>query len=151
MAITMACALFGALVYSLVFFPALLVLLVPPPKSGGPKWVGWLEERYANSLGAAMRKKWVIAGVVGVMLVVSGIALRTRGADFVPRIEEGDAVGRRSPRAIDRLVGQRARPPSRARPVGVPRGRLGARLNGPAALRWRPIRRGSTRPTSSFT
>ena len=92
MAITMACALFGALVYSLVFFPALLVLLVPPPKSGGPKWVGWLEERYANSLGAAMRKKWVIAGVVGAILVVSGIALRTRGADFVPRIEEGDAV-----------------------------------------------------------
>ena len=36
MAITMACALFGALVYSVVFFPALLVAFVPPAKGHGP-------------------------------------------------------------------------------------------------------------------
>jgi len=32
MATVMACALFGALIYSIVFFPAVLSLLLPPPK-----------------------------------------------------------------------------------------------------------------------
>src|SRR5690606_16698764 len=39
MAITMACALFGALVFAIVFFPALLVVMVPPRSEHGPKWL----------------------------------------------------------------------------------------------------------------
>ena len=56
MAVTMACALFGALVYSVVFFPALLVTFVPPPKTQGPRWVIALEHAYERSLarGAAL-------------------------------------------------------------------------------------------------
>jgi len=32
------CALFGALVYSVVFFPALLALFVPPRQGPRPRW-----------------------------------------------------------------------------------------------------------------
>lgn len=92
MAATMACALFGALVYSVLFFPGVLALLMPPPKSEGPKWLQRLRDRYAKALPRALaaRKQLLIA--MAVALAVSMAALLSRGADFVPRIDEGDAV-----------------------------------------------------------
>jgi cobalt-zinc-cadmium resistance protein CzcA len=92
MAVTMACALFGALVYSVVFFPALLVTFVPPPKVEGPRWVVWLEHAYARSLAGALRGKWILLAGAGVAFAGSLVLLARGGADFVPRIEEGDAV-----------------------------------------------------------
>jgi cobalt-zinc-cadmium resistance protein CzcA len=92
MAVTMACALFGALVYSVLFFPALLVLAVPPPKTIGPRWVTALEQAYEKRLAPAMRLKWVLSIGATVALVGSFGALSRAGADFLPRIEEGDAV-----------------------------------------------------------
>ncbi|MDB4993039.1 MAG: cation transporter [Myxococcaceae bacterium] len=92
MAVTMACALFGALVYSVVFFPALLVTFVPPGKTAGPKWVLRLEHAYEGWLGPALRLKWVLIGAAGIALASSFVLLARAGADFVPRIEEGDAV-----------------------------------------------------------
>jgi heavy metal efflux system protein len=92
MVVTMASALFGALVYSVLFFPALLVTLVPPAKTQGPKWVQALERAYARSLSTAVRVKWpLLIGAVA-SLVGSLVLLGRAGADFVPRIEEGDAV-----------------------------------------------------------
>jgi heavy metal efflux system protein len=92
MAVTMACALAGAVVYSVVFFPAILSLLVPPPKGHGPRWVAWLIGRYAEWLPRAVRARWPLIGASATALVVA-IALVVRaGADFLPRIDEGDIV-----------------------------------------------------------
>jgi cobalt-zinc-cadmium resistance protein CzcA len=92
MAVTMACALFGALVYSVLFFPALLCIFVPPSKGHGPRWIGWLGAQYTRALPWAVdRRVWLLAAggaaLVGAFLVLAG-----SGADFVPRIAEGDAV-----------------------------------------------------------
>jgi cobalt-zinc-cadmium resistance protein CzcA len=92
MAVTMACALFGALVYSVFFFPALLVTFVPPPKIEGPRWIIALEHGYERWLRPAMRIKWILIVASSVALVGSFVALSRAGADFVPRIDEGDAV-----------------------------------------------------------
>jgi cobalt-zinc-cadmium resistance protein CzcA len=99
MAITMACALFGALLYSLLFFPALLALFVPPAKNHGPRWVECITHWYGRRLPWALAKKhWLIAAAVaalgGSIALIAGA-----GADFVPRIDEGDVVVtiRRSP------------------------------------------------------
>ncbi len=92
MAGTMACALFGALVFSLLFFPALLVTLVPPPKSLGPRWIQKLEALYEKALPAAIRYKWYLLSGAGALLVGSFVLLSQAGADFVPRIDEGDIV-----------------------------------------------------------
>ncbi len=92
MAITMACALFGALVYSVVFFPALLVTFVPPPKGHAARWLVWSERQYARALHAAVRGRWPLLGGSLVGLVGSFVLLAGAGADFVPRIDEGDAV-----------------------------------------------------------
>lgn len=99
MAITMACALFGALVYAIVFFPAVLVTLVPPQKGHDPRWIMWLNDRYAALLPWFVAKRiplWL--GSMGILVGV-GWLFAQAGAEFVPRIFEGDAVVtiRRSP------------------------------------------------------
>lgn len=92
MATVMACALFGALVYSVVFFPGVLVLLMPPPKNEGPKWLTVLRHKYEALLPGFIEKRWPLLAMMTVALVVSMYLLLGRGADFVPRIQEGDIV-----------------------------------------------------------
>jgi cobalt-zinc-cadmium resistance protein CzcA len=92
MAITMACALFGTLVYSVVFFPGLVVLAVPPAKDHGPHWIERLAARYEAALPAIIehRRLWLGASVG--LLVLSGAVFAGAGAEFVPRIFEGDVI-----------------------------------------------------------
>ena len=92
MAITMACALFGALVYSLVFLPALLVLLVPAPKRDGARWLARVERAYRAALVPVSRLGNRLLAACGVAVVAAVVLLAANGADFVPRIDEGDAV-----------------------------------------------------------
>ena len=60
MAITMACALFGALVYAVLFFPAVLVALVPPAKGHGPGWLERLGKAYRRALPSIVRHRWLL-------------------------------------------------------------------------------------------
>ncbi|HEU4412821.1 MAG TPA: CusA/CzcA family heavy metal efflux RND transporter [Polyangiaceae bacterium] len=92
MALTMACALFGALVYSVLFFPAVLMALVAPPKGHGPHWVEKLGELYGRVVPWALEKRWLLIGASTAALVATGYVFAGAGADFVPRIFEGDAV-----------------------------------------------------------
>jgi cobalt-zinc-cadmium resistance protein CzcA len=92
MAVTMACALFGALVYSVLFFPALLAIFVPPSKGHGPRWVSWLGKHYDRALPWAIEHKGALLVGGGLSLLGSFVVLARSGADFVPRIAEGDAV-----------------------------------------------------------
>ncbi|HMJ53197.1 MAG TPA: CusA/CzcA family heavy metal efflux RND transporter [Polyangiaceae bacterium] len=92
MAITMACALFGALLYSVVFFPALLVAFVPPASGHGPHWISALGRAYAKALPWAIRHRWPLFGAAATALAGSFVVIAEGGADFVPRIDEGDIV-----------------------------------------------------------
>jgi heavy metal efflux system protein len=92
MAITMACALFGALLYAVVFFPGVLVAMVPPSKGHGPKWLEWISDRYAAFAPSVLRFRWPYLLGSFAALGVVGFAFAQLGAEFVPRIFEGDAV-----------------------------------------------------------
>lgn len=92
MAITMACALCGALLYAVVFFPAVLVVMVPPAKGHGPSWLQWISDRYAEILPFALRRRVPLLTGSLVCLGVVGYSFSRLGAEFVPRIFEGDAV-----------------------------------------------------------
>ncbi|MCB9704096.1 MAG: efflux RND transporter permease subunit [Myxococcales bacterium] len=113
MAMTMAFALFGALVYSIVFLPALLVTFVPPLKKEGAAWLAPIARGYARAVPVAMRLRWPLLTGSLAALLVAGYVFGQSGANFVPRIDEGDAVVtiRRSPsinideaRRLDLLV-----------------------------------------------
>jgi len=92
MAITMACALFGALVYSVVFFPALLVLVVPPAKGHGPMWLERLAHAYEGLVARAVKLRWPLVGASVAALVGTSVLFAGAGAEFIPRIFEGDCV-----------------------------------------------------------
>ncbi|MFZ5895435.1 MAG: efflux RND transporter permease subunit [Myxococcota bacterium] len=92
MAITMACALLGALIYAVLFFPALLVTLVPPAKDHGPHWIERICHAYARYLPGVLkfRVHWLVGATAA--LGVMGYLFGRSGAEFVPRIFEGDLV-----------------------------------------------------------
>lgn len=92
MAITMACALFGALLYAVIFFPAVLVTMVPPSKGHGPAWLEWVSHRYAQLLPFALKQRVLLLVGAFVALGVVASSFASLGAEFVPRIFEGDAV-----------------------------------------------------------
>jgi cobalt-zinc-cadmium resistance protein CzcA len=92
MALTMACALAGAVIYAVLFFPAVLALLVPPKKDHGPAWLEALAHAYAHVVGPLMKARWAMVVLASVVLVVSAAAFASQGAEFVPRIFEGDAM-----------------------------------------------------------
>lgn len=92
MAITMACALFGALVFAVLFFPALLTMLVPPAKGHGPKWIEALGHWYEPLVPGFVKGRVPLILGSAVLLMVVGYIFSASGAEFVPRIFEGDAV-----------------------------------------------------------
>jgi cobalt-zinc-cadmium resistance protein CzcA len=92
MAITMASALFGALLYAVLFFPAVLTTLVPAPTGHGPRWISRLAHAYAQALPRVLRGRWMLLGAATLLLVAVAWRFGRAGADFVPRIFEGDAV-----------------------------------------------------------
>jgi cobalt-zinc-cadmium resistance protein CzcA len=92
MAITMALALAGALLYTVVFFPAILTLLVKPRADHGPWWLEAIERRYRNVLPRLVKSRVPLLSGATVLLVFSAILFSRAGAEFVPRIFEGDAV-----------------------------------------------------------
>jgi len=92
MAITMACALFGGLVYAVLFFPALLALAVPPAANHGPRWVEALSRAYESVAPKLLQFRYPIAAAAVGFLVVTTWLFGRAGAEFVPRIFEGDLV-----------------------------------------------------------
>jgi len=99
MAITMASALFGALLFAIAFFPALLVVLVPPRKKHGPRWLERIGDAFRRASPRLLRLRWPLLGLATIALVATGYAFSRAGANFVPRIFEGDVLVtiRRSP------------------------------------------------------
>jgi heavy metal efflux system protein len=92
MALTMALALLGALVFALVFFPALLVLLVAPRAQHGPRWMDWVARRYAAQVPWFIGHRRLLLGFSALVLALITWRFASAGAEFVPRIFEGDAV-----------------------------------------------------------
>ncbi len=92
MALTMALALFGALAYAIFFFPAVLTLLVAPRKQHGPVWMDRVAAAYASVVRAIIAKRLWFLGAAVIALLATAWRFGAAGAEFVPRIFEGDAV-----------------------------------------------------------
>lgn len=92
MALTMALALFGALAYAVVFFPAVLVVLMPPRNQHGPVWMDWLADAYERILPSVIRRRHLLMAGFALLFAVTVWKFAAAGAEFVPRIFEGDAV-----------------------------------------------------------
>ncbi|MFO0606129.1 MAG: CusA/CzcA family heavy metal efflux RND transporter [Polyangiales bacterium] len=91
MAITMALALGGSLLFALLVFPAGAVTFLKPPKEPGHHGLlAKLEAPYGRAVAWAVRKRGsLLLGACALLAAVAPVAAGL-GADFVPRIDEGD-------------------------------------------------------------
>lgn len=91
MAATMAMALGASLVFALVVFPAAAVTFLKPPKASGHHGLlHRLTDPYRRGVRLALRwRAPLLAGAVAMLLASMPVA-GSLGADFVPRIDEGD-------------------------------------------------------------
>lgn len=104
MAVTVALALGGALLFTLTVFPALAATILAAPKSAADAsrsqdphashsasglWAR-LQSIYTNRLTWAFAHPRHIAGGTVALFAVTAFSLMTLGAEFVPRLDEGE-------------------------------------------------------------
>ena len=91
MAITVLMALLGAAILSMTLVPAAVALLVTGRVSEKENFFmrGALR-LYAPVLDQAIRLRYVIVGLAGLLVVVSGVAASRMGGEFIPSLDEGD-------------------------------------------------------------
>jgi heavy metal efflux system protein len=93
MATTMALALGGSVVFALVVFPAGAVTFLRPPKRPGQHGLlHRLEAPYARAVAWAVRQRSALFLAAVAALALTAPVAAGLGADFVPRIDEGDIV-----------------------------------------------------------
>jgi heavy metal efflux system protein len=90
MAWTVAFALLGALLFSMIVGPVLASLVFP---KGTKEWrnplMDLLTRGYAKAVGAAIHWRWVTAGVALAILAGTLVLSRAIGSEFLPHLDEG--------------------------------------------------------------
>jgi cobalt-zinc-cadmium resistance protein CzcA len=92
MAWTVAFALLGALIFSMVVAPVLASLLFGPRTR---EWrnpaLAWLTARYRTAVRAAIDARWVTVGVAATCVVAAGWLATSGiiGSEFLPHLDEG--------------------------------------------------------------
>ncbi len=110
MAVTMACALFGALVYSVLFFPALLAIFVPPSKGHGRVGsLGWVSDTSApcpgrstsacRSWSAVAWRSWLRSWCSPTAALISCRA--SREGDAVVTVRRAPSIGLAQAKELD--------------------------------------------------
>ena len=94
MALTFGFAIIGVVILCLTYIPMMAALFIKPPKTNkktlGEKIIKKLENFYSPIIGWSL-KRGVFVVFVALLLLVSGGYLFTRmGAEFIPKLDEGD-------------------------------------------------------------
>jgi cobalt-zinc-cadmium resistance protein CzcA len=91
MAMTVVMALLSAMVLSVTFVPACVVLLFRKPVEEKPNViVDGVRSLYRPVLASLLRWRWAVVGVGALWLAVIGALAPRLGAEFVPNLDEGD-------------------------------------------------------------
>ncbi|HUB79691.1 MAG TPA: CusA/CzcA family heavy metal efflux RND transporter [Bryobacteraceae bacterium] len=90
MAWTVAFALLGALIFSMLIGPVLASVVFP---KGTREWrnpgVVWLTRMYDRTLRVAIRMRWVTVGAAVATLAATIMLARGIGSEFLPHLDEG--------------------------------------------------------------
>ena len=92
MAVTVMLALGGALALTLTFMPVRVMFVrVAGATSARAKTSSCALQRklYAPALDVALRFRWFVVGVAGLVLALSAFVFNRLGAEFVPQLDEG--------------------------------------------------------------
>lgn len=96
MAVTVALALLGAVLFTLLIFPALAALVMKAPSHSPGDGTGhqsgfWakLQRAYGTQLDRLLAQPMTVYGLVLLLMAGTAMMSSTLGAEFVPRLEEG--------------------------------------------------------------
>ena len=92
MAITVALALGGALLFSLTAFPALAASALGPSKHHGVYhgFFGRARRQYERLLDRVLPSPKPVLALAAAVLILTGVLATSLGAEFVPRLDEGE-------------------------------------------------------------
>ncbi|MCP5496149.1 MAG: efflux RND transporter permease subunit [Leptospiraceae bacterium] len=90
MAITVALALGAALIFSITTFPASLAILYPEPTFHKNKYWDSIKEIYQFALEWSFSNKQKLLLFTTIFVISSFLLFTTIGAEFIPRIDEGE-------------------------------------------------------------
>jgi cobalt-zinc-cadmium resistance protein CzcA len=90
MALTVCCALIGALALTMTFVPAIASLtLKPHHHKGHERLLSALQDGYRNLLVRLMRRRWLAIGAALVAVTVAVGSIKYLGTEFMPQLDEG--------------------------------------------------------------
>lgn len=90
MALTVCCALAGALVLTMTFVPAVAsIALKPHHHEGHERLLTAAQNRYRNLLSRPMRRRWLTIGAALVVVAIAVGSIRFLGTEFMPQLDEG--------------------------------------------------------------
>jgi cobalt-zinc-cadmium resistance protein CzcA len=90
MALTVCCALIGALVLTMTFVPAAASLaLKPHHHEGHERILAALQRSYRSLLDRLMRKRWLTIGAALIIVTIAVGSIRFLGTEFMPQLDEG--------------------------------------------------------------
>ena len=90
MALTVCCALVGALFLTLTLIPAVGSLALKAyHHEGHERILQWLQDGYRATLAIILRLRWLIIGASLVVVTVALVSLRYIGTEFMPQLDEG--------------------------------------------------------------
>ncbi|HLZ45480.1 MAG TPA: CusA/CzcA family heavy metal efflux RND transporter [Gemmatimonadales bacterium] len=93
MSLTYGFALIGAMLFALVFAPALTSLIDAArwrTRASETRLVAWVHGHYARLLPKLLARRRLVLTIAGVALIVTGLVTRFVGGQFMPKLEESD-------------------------------------------------------------
>lgn len=94
MAMTFGFAVLGVVILCLTYIPMMAALFLQPPKtdkkSWGDKVILKLENAYTPVIGWSLKRSWIVITIAFVLLVSGGFLFTRMGAEFIPKLDEGD-------------------------------------------------------------
>ncbi len=90
MALTVVCALIGALLLTLLLVPALGSLVLKPVQHGGHERVMvFVQNVYRRMLRTVMHWRVLTVGLAVMLVIVTLVAMSRLGTEFMPKLDEG--------------------------------------------------------------
>lgn len=94
MAMTFGFAVLGVMLLCLTYIPMMSAWLLQPPKTSKKSWgdkvIAKLENIYAPVIEWSLKKSWIIISVALLLLLSGGFIFTRMGAEFLPKLDEGD-------------------------------------------------------------
>ncbi len=95
MAMTFGFAVLGVVILCLTYIPMMAALFLQPPKTdkknmGAIKLLVSLKKIYTPVIGWSLKRSWIVITIAFVLLVSGGFLFTRMGAEFIPKLDEGD-------------------------------------------------------------